>query len=206
MVVVVLLVVGAIATALCFAREHRTTGLVGILSGGAVLVLYLVVGGDLAESTVPVAVAAIAYALGMTVVALGRRAPRGAPETPRTGTHDRLARVLAGALIGVLPGVLIMLVPLLLSELGLITADQSQVGFLGLPLVPLGLLVGLVVGASTTGRPSSAVTPAGSSGPASSPAAGWYPDPNGAEGTERYWDGTRWTERTRTTAQTSRGG
>jgi len=172
MIVVLFLVVGAIATALCFAREHRTTGYLGVLSGGAVLVFYFVAGGDMVESTAPVGLAAIAYALVMTVVALSRRAPRGTPDAPRTGTHERLARVLAGALIGVVPGVLIMVVPLLLSEMGLITSDQSQVGFIGFPLAPLGLLVGLAIGVSTTGRHSSGVMPTGPSLPSASTPAG----------------------------------
>jgi TM2 domain-containing membrane protein YozV len=33
-------------------------------------------------------------------------------------------------------------------------------------------------------------------GSTSSPDAGWYPDPGGS-GSERYWDGTRWTDQTR---------
>ena len=34
----------------------------------------------------------------------------------------------------------------------------------------------------------------------STPAAGWYPDPSGAPGA-RWWDGTTWTEHTRTPEQ-----
>jgi hypothetical protein len=206
MIAALFLVVGAIATVLCFAREHRATGYLGALSGGAVLVFYFVAGGDMVEATAPVGLAAITYALVMSVVALSRRAPRGTPEAPHVGAHERLARVLTGALIGALPGVLIMVVPLLLSEMGLITSDQSQIGFIGFPLAPLGLVVGLAIGASTTGRHSSGVTPTDPSVPSGSTPAGWYPDPSGTEGTERYWDGTRWTDQIRATAQASPGG
>ena len=154
MLVILLLVVGALATTLCLARGHRTTGLVGAVTGGAVLVAWAVVGGDLLESTLPVVATAMIYAGVMTVVALALRAPGEDTGTPSTGGHERLARVLTGALLGALPGMLLLGVPLLLSETGLITADQSQVGFLGLPLVLLGMIVGTVIGAAVPGHSS----------------------------------------------------
>jgi len=38
-----------------------------------------------------------------------------------------------------------------------------------------------------------AALPAGASGPPPGPPPGWYPDPGGAA-TQRWWDGSRWTE------------
>lgn len=63
-----------------------------------------------------------------------------------------MRRVLRGGLIGGLPGFLIALVPLLLYEMDVITSDQSQAGFIGVPLLFLGILFGLLWGASTSGH------------------------------------------------------
>lgn len=63
-----------------------------------------------------------------------------------------MRQVLRGGLIGGLPGFLIALVPLLLHEMDVITSDQSQIGFIGVPLLFLGILFGLVWGASTSGH------------------------------------------------------
>lgn len=155
MLVILFVVVGALATSLCFARGHRTAGLVGAVAGGVVLVAWVVVvGGSLLDSTPAVVATAMSYAGVMTVIALALRTPRTDTGTPRAGSHERLARVLTGALLGSLPGVLLLGVPVLLSEMGVITADQPQVGFLGLPLVPLGLLVGTALGAALPGHSS----------------------------------------------------
>jgi hypothetical protein len=161
MLVILFLVVGALATSVCLARGHRTAGLVGAAAGAVVLVAW-VVGGGLLDTTLPVLVTAMAYAGVMTVVALALQTRTDAG-TPRAGGHERLARVLTGALLGSLPGILLLGVPVLLSETGLITADQSQVGFLGLPLVPIGVLVGAALGAALPGRSSGhSARPAGS--------------------------------------------
>ena len=56
-------------------------------------------------------------------------------------------RTVIGALVGAAPGALLVLVPLVLHALGVITADQSQIGFAGVPL----LLIGLVAGALARG-------------------------------------------------------
>jgi len=63
-----------------------------------------------------------------------------------------MRQVLRGGLIGGLPGFLIAFVPLLLHEMDVITSDQSQVGYIGVPLLFLGILFGLLWGASTSGH------------------------------------------------------
>jgi hypothetical protein len=63
-----------------------------------------------------------------------------------------MRQVLRGGLIGGLPGFLIAFVPLLLHEMGVITSDQSQVGFIGVPLLFLGILFGLLWGSSSSGH------------------------------------------------------
>lgn len=64
----------------------------------------------------------------------------------------RWGRVLLGGLVGLVPGALLMVVPVLLASTDVITSDQSQIGFLGMPLALLGLLVGALLG-GLTGRP-----------------------------------------------------
>lgn len=63
-----------------------------------------------------------------------------------------MRKVAISAAVGGLPGMLIILVPLLLHQLGIITADQSQIGFIGVPLLFLGVFVGAVGGASESGQ------------------------------------------------------
>jgi hypothetical protein len=60
-------------------------------------------------------------------------------------------RMLLGGVIGGLPGMLLVTVPLALHELDVITSDQSQIGFLGVPLLFLGIPMGLLL--SSPGRP-----------------------------------------------------
>lgn len=59
-----------------------------------------------------------------------------------------MRRVLKGGLLGALPGVLVVGVFGTLYATGVITADQSQGGFIGIPLLFFGLLIGLIAGAS----------------------------------------------------------
>jgi hypothetical protein len=67
----------------------------------------------------------------------------------RTGSHSDsvLGRVVTGGVLGGLPGLLLIAVPVVLAALDLITADQSQIGFLGVPLMVLGIFIGIVLGA-----------------------------------------------------------
>ena len=58
-----------------------------------------------------------------------------------------LGRVVTGGVLGGLPGLLLIAVPVLLATLDLITADQSQIGFLGVPLMIVGIFIGTVLSA-----------------------------------------------------------
>lgn len=64
-----------------------------------------------------------------------------------------MRRVLLGGIVGALPGLLIALVPLVLTSFDVITSDESQIGFMGVPLVFFGVLVGTGVGARGLTRP-----------------------------------------------------
>lgn len=61
-----------------------------------------------------------------------------------------MRRVALGGVAGGLPGVLIVFVPLLLHGAGLITSDQSQVGFIGIPVAFTGAFIGGLGGAAGT--------------------------------------------------------
>ena len=65
---------------------------------------------------------------------------------------------MTGGILGGLPGLFLIAVPTLLAVLDLITADQSQIGFLGLPLMVIGIVIGTVLGA---GRECSGAVMAG---------------------------------------------
>lgn len=62
-----------------------------------------------------------------------------------------MRRVAIGGVLGGLPGLLIALVPLLLHGFGVISSDQSQIGFVGVPLLIIGTLVGTLTAASDSG-------------------------------------------------------
>jgi len=64
-----------------------------------------------------------------------------------------MRRVFLGGMIGALPGLLIALVPLVLTSLDVITSDQSQIGFIGVPLIFFGVLVGTLIGTRGSTHP-----------------------------------------------------
>jgi len=55
-----------------------------------------------------------------------------------------MRKVLIGGLVGAIPGLLLIVVPALLHAVGLISSDESQIGFAGVPLLFVGVLVGTV--------------------------------------------------------------
>ena len=64
-----------------------------------------------------------------------------------------MRRVFLGGVIGGLPGLLIGLVPLVLLEFDVITSDQSQIGFAGVPLLFIGVFFGAMFGAHGSAHP-----------------------------------------------------
>ena len=84
-----------------------------------------------------------------------RRTKRG---PHHTGQNTRMMRrVATGGVLGALPGMLIVLIPLVLHEFGVITADQSQIGFIGVPLLFIGTIVGTLMAASDSGCTGAAI-------------------------------------------------
>lgn len=63
-----------------------------------------------------------------------------------------MRRIAIGGVIGALPGILIAAVPVLLHEMDVITSDESQIGFIGVPLLFVGVVVGIAVAAPEAAR------------------------------------------------------
>lgn len=61
-----------------------------------------------------------------------------------------MRKVALGGVLGGLPGMLVALVPLLLSGLDVISGDTAQIGFIGIPLLFIGVIVGMLIAASGT--------------------------------------------------------
>lgn len=115
----------------------------------------------------------IAFVVALLVSALLRNAGQASPSTgPRSGAdippprrgarrpapmdHVQLRRpvmrgIVKGGVLGALPGLLLCVVPLLLADVDLISGDQAQIGFVGLPILIIGTLLGTSTAASDTG-------------------------------------------------------
>lgn len=76
---------------------------------------------------------------------------RVGPTRPHHSGRTEPRRVARGAAIGALPGFAVVVVPLVLHQFGAISSDQSQIGFIGLPILIVGILVGTAVAASGDG-------------------------------------------------------
>lgn len=150
MIAELLFIVGAIATAVCFARGFRGAGLVGVASGLVMIVVFFFVGPAL-ESGLPALLIGFVYAAGMVAVVLARPSAGVAEGAPHSGSRQ-FRRGLIGGVIGFVPGALLVAIPILLHELDVITADQSQIGFLGIFLTPVGVIAGVLIGAMTTSQ------------------------------------------------------
>ena len=64
-----------------------------------------------------------------------------------------MRRVLLGGIAGAVPGLVVALVPLVLASLDVITSDESQIGFIGVPLIFIGVFFGTWVGARSSSHP-----------------------------------------------------
>mgnify|MGYP001811896987 FL=1 len=64
-----------------------------------------------------------------------------------------MRKVFLGGALGGLPGLAISVAPLVLLESDVITSDQSQIGFVGIPLMFLGVFFGAMFGAHGLAHP-----------------------------------------------------
>lgn len=141
---VVLLLVGFGAAIVLLASGQHRLGWMLIGVGVVATLLTFVMAGLFA---------AVAYPVIGVVAALRSRAVTPVGTTP-LATPGRARAILAGAAIGVVPGVLIIAVPVLLHTFDVITSDQSQIAFIGMPIALIGLLVGAGIGATRAPRPT----------------------------------------------------
>ena len=139
----VLLLVGFGSAIVCLTRGQRRLAWTLIGVGVVATLLTFLLAGFLT---------AVAYAVIGVVLAL-RSEASATVDTTSLPKPRRVGAVLAGAAFGVLPGVLIIAVPVLLHSLDVITSDQSQIAFIGMPIGFIGLLVGAAIGA-TRSRPT----------------------------------------------------
>lgn len=77
--------------------------------------------------------------------------------TSGSARHDAMRRIAIGGVLGAVPGLLFALVPLWLHGFGVISADESQIGFAGVPLLIIGTLIGILSGAAGAGSMAAVV-------------------------------------------------
>lgn len=143
--------VGVAAAVVCWVRGQRTTAVV--LGGFGFATLVVAAVGVAAASPLPGNIATLAYAIVAVIVAARTHASADGGESGSQAA-GRGRRTALGALLGVLPGALIIGLAVLLLELDVITSDQSQFAFIGVPLAVVGLLAGALIGATySPGKP-----------------------------------------------------
>lgn len=147
----IFLVIGIVATIACFARSRPTAGVLAGYVGLVGLAIGAALSYATSSSSGPLLLGVQAFALVATVLAVGpdvlARRDGSAPTWP---PDSRLKRALVAGLIGATPGLVLVTVPLALAELGVGGMASTQFVFLGLPMIPTGLIVGLAYGATSS--------------------------------------------------------
>ena len=72
-------------------------------------------------------------------------------QRPGRSTRAGAGRVVRWGVLGALPGLLVIGVTVLLHTADVLTADQSQVGFIGVPMLFVGSMLGLLAGGESAG-------------------------------------------------------
>lgn len=139
------LLVGFAAAVRCFSNGHRRAAvvLVGIGLAATVAGVTLPLGPALA------AAGGFALVAGATAVRIPTAEPSSTSRSTSTGAA-RARRIVVGGAVGLLPGALVISAALVLHETGVISSDQSQLAFVGVPIGLIGLVIGALFGASGT--------------------------------------------------------
>lgn len=149
----ILLIVGIAATLTCFARGRARSGVLASYLGAFAVLIGWLMSRD-SPSTWPMLLSVEAFALVATLLALGPEVLPGGDQTIGwTLRGGQIRRSLSAGLIGLTPGLVLVVVPLMLLELGLGAPDLGDLIYLGLPMLVLGLIVGVAFGATHYPRP-----------------------------------------------------
>ncbi|MEN8235583.1 MAG: hypothetical protein ABFR89_11765 [Actinomycetota bacterium] len=151
------LMIGIGAIVICFLKGHRLYAVLTLIGGGVVVVVGTVL-SDQTQSFLPALAGLVLFAGAAAYGAIRAARPGSAwdrsaaaeskperrPSSQRTSR--RLLHAGIGAILGMLPALLFMFGVVIAGTIFNWSGDTMQVGFVGLPFVPLGLIVGAVVG------------------------------------------------------------
>ena len=143
LVALILLVAGAVMTVLAWPRITQRVAVALTALGG--IAFLAVIAGLFLGSPGTGTVLALIFVV-TAVIAVARPSESAAEEPSRPVRNP--SRMALGALLGAMPGLMIVGVSWLLLTIGVISADQSQAAFIGLPLAVAGGVVGAAVGAT----------------------------------------------------------
>lgn len=73
------------------------------------------------------------------------------PPDPQVEARRTTRRVALAGVLGTLPGFVLVLIPIVLHEMGVISSDQSQIAFSGLPLMIVGAIASTAAIGSNAG-------------------------------------------------------
>lgn len=170
------LMIGIGAVVVCFLKGHRLYGILTLVGGGAAAVGGMILSAQ-TESALPELVGlllflataifgafrpAVSGSVWLRSAAVGSEHERGPGKQP---TSRRLLRAGVGAILGTLPALLFMFGVVIAGTILGWSSDTLQVSFAGIPFVPLGFIVGAIIGFQWTPRKSAgeraAVAPEG---------------------------------------------
>lgn len=148
------LLLGIVGTLACFSRRRTRAGVLAAYFGAvAVLIGWALSRHD--ASAWPLLLSLEAFAVVAVFLAAGPDVFNGGDDEPRTQLirGGKVSRTLSGGLMGATPGLALVVVPLVLHELGMVGSGVTDFVYLGIPMLPLGLVVGLAFGATSGSGP-----------------------------------------------------
>lgn len=151
------LMIGLGAVIVCFLKGHRLYGTLTLVGGGVAVVGGTIL-SDQTGSFVPTLVGLLLFtgaamfgafrsALSGSVWRRSATVELGSERGPaKQPTSRRLLRAGVGAILGTLPAVLFVLGVLTVGTVLGWSGDTMQIGFVAVPFLPLGLIIGAIIG------------------------------------------------------------